>query len=201
MKNKLYFYKLKSYEVYDGDTLRNVFIDVGFDISYFNNIRLFGVDCPEILSNNPEEVRLGIKAKNFVVDFLSGGDVYIRSLSKDKYGRVLAEIINHEGKQLYFQLIKNGLAVYYSGGSRVNWSKILSNPKYVEGEEIKFLEIVVDINDSSHKELQHLIGVGSVIAQRIIDNRPYKSIHDLIRVPGIGENTIQNIINQNKVIV
>lgn len=54
----------------------------------------------------------------------------------------------------------------------------------------------VNINTASVSELQKIIGVGPVIAQRIIEARPFYSLSDLIRVKGIGETTLQKIIAQ-----
>lgn len=54
----------------------------------------------------------------------------------------------------------------------------------------------IDINSSSALELEELAGVGPVLAQRIIDARPFSSVDDLIRVKGIGEKTLQKIKNQ-----
>jgi len=55
----------------------------------------------------------------------------------------------------------------------------------------------ININTASKKELQKITGVGPVIAQRIIEARHFYSLNDLIRVKGIGEKTLQNIINQD----
>jgi len=54
----------------------------------------------------------------------------------------------------------------------------------------------IDINNASQKELEDLTGVGPVIAQRIIENRPFYSIYGLINVPGIGDKTLEKIVNQ-----
>jgi len=54
----------------------------------------------------------------------------------------------------------------------------------------------IDVNTALEEELQKITGVGPAIAQRIIDARPFSSIHDLIRVNGIGEITLQKIIDQ-----
>jgi len=54
----------------------------------------------------------------------------------------------------------------------------------------------ININTASEEELQKITGVGPVIAQRIIDARPFSSVYDLIRVSGIGEITLQKIIEQ-----
>ncbi|HUW72004.1 MAG TPA: helix-hairpin-helix domain-containing protein [Candidatus Humimicrobiaceae bacterium] len=66
-----------------------------------------------------------------------------------------------------------------------------------EEEEIKEKDICwVNINTASASELQKITGVGPVIAQRIIEVRPFYSLSDLIRVSGIGETTLQKIIAQ-----
>ncbi|TSC75937.1 MAG: competence protein ComEC [Parcubacteria group bacterium Gr01-1014_30] len=54
----------------------------------------------------------------------------------------------------------------------------------------------VDINAASAEELQKLAGVGQVLAQRIIDVRPFYSLDDLAKVQGIGEKTLQDIKSQ-----
>ncbi|MFA4998918.1 MAG: helix-hairpin-helix domain-containing protein [Candidatus Paceibacterota bacterium] len=73
----------------------------------------------------------------------------------------------------------------------------------IEKEEIERLEeketdvCSVNINTVSKEELQKLIGIGPTIAQRIIDARPFYSVYDLIKVSGIGEITLQKIIEQD----
>ena len=79
----------------------------------------------------------------------------------------------------------------------------LSDQEIEEEEESETEELekekdvcLVNVNTASKEELQKIIGVGSVIAQRIIDGRPFSSIYNLIRVNGIGEVTLQKIIDQ-----
>ncbi|MBM3257718.1 MAG: hypothetical protein FJZ05_00675 [Candidatus Nealsonbacteria bacterium] len=55
----------------------------------------------------------------------------------------------------------------------------------------------VNINTASKEELQKLTGIGPVLAQRIIEARPFYSINDLLKVSGIGDKTLQGIIGQN----
>jgi len=44
----------------------------------------------------------------------------------------------------------------------------------------------IDVNTASERLLTTLPGVGPVLAQRLIEGRPYHQIEDLLRVPGIG---------------
>ena len=49
------------------------------------------------------------------------------------------------------------------------------------------------INTASKQEVELLPGVGSTIAQRIIENRPFRRVEDLKEVPGIGEKIFSQI--------
>lgn len=51
----------------------------------------------------------------------------------------------------------------------------------------------VDLNKASQGELQGLPGVGPVLAERIIEARPFDSVEDLVRVRGISENLLRQI--------
>lgn len=54
----------------------------------------------------------------------------------------------------------------------------------------------VEINTASLEQLDEITGVGPVLAQRIVDARPFSSVDDLIKVKGIGEKTLQKIKDQ-----
>ena len=55
----------------------------------------------------------------------------------------------------------------------------------------------IDINTASLEQLDKIIGIGPVLAQRIIETRPFYSVDDLIKVEGIGEKTLQKIKDQD----
>ena len=57
----------------------------------------------------------------------------------------------------------------------------------------------ININTATKEQLMTLPGIGEVKAQAIIDyrtkNGPFKSIHDIVNVSGIGEKTFEKIEN------
>ena len=57
-------------------------------------------------------------------------------------------------------------------------------------------EASVDINTASTQELQQLIGIGPVLAQAIIEARPFYSLDELTKVNRIGPKTLEKIKDQ-----
>jgi DNA uptake protein ComE-like DNA-binding protein len=62
-----------------------------------------------------------------------------------------------------------------------------------KGSGAKKPDRLIDINSASEKDLESLPGIGSVIARRIIESRPYRTVDDLQRVKGIGEKRLAEI--------
>ena len=87
--------------------------------------RIAGIDAPESFKQAArckKEIELGLKAKEFVSNFVKGG-VNIVYLELDKYGRYLVNV-DKNGLNLADELVKNGLAVYYDGGTKTkDWCK------------------------------------------------------------------------------
>ena len=52
---------------------------------------------------------------------------------------------------------------------------------------------LIDINTASEEEMAAVKGIGSSLAKRIIDHRPYTKLDDLSKVPGIGANSLERI--------
>jgi competence ComEA-like helix-hairpin-helix protein len=51
----------------------------------------------------------------------------------------------------------------------------------------------ININTASQAELEALPGIGPVIARRIIEGRPYRSVEELERVKGVGRKRLEEI--------
>lgn len=89
----LYFYRAYVVKVIDGDTVK-LDIDLGFRTWLREqNVRLIGVDTPEIRGEERED---GLIVKKYVSDILPvGKEILLNSFRdrKGKYGRWLGEII------------------------------------------------------------------------------------------------------------
>ena len=107
--------------VIDGDTIVILNPKPPADLLQKNH-RLAGIDTPEKASKCKKASDLAYKAKAFVTDFVKGG-VEIVYIELDKYGRYLVNV-DKNGINLADELVKNGLAVYYDGGTKTkDWCK------------------------------------------------------------------------------
>ncbi|MFW5714446.1 MAG: ComEA family DNA-binding protein [Brevefilum sp.] len=53
---------------------------------------------------------------------------------------------------------------------------------------------LVDINRASIDELIDINGIGQNLANRIVENRPFKALHDLVKIPGINETKLASLM-------
>ena len=113
-------------KVLDGDTI-DVIIDLGFDLSKKERVRVAGVDTPEKRTRNLEEKALGIDATNWLKEKLEGAilgddDLIIRTElvgGMGKYGRLLGWLyIGDSSVSLNEQMITEGYAHAYDGGTK-----------------------------------------------------------------------------------
>lgn len=105
----LYTYQATVEKVVDGDTLR-VIVDLGFNTRTRQYLRLRGVDCPELATEE------GKQAATFVKSRLRGADqILLTSSRSDKYDRYLADVYftDREGGEIFLNnlLLEKGLAV------------------------------------------------------------------------------------------
>lgn len=93
MQDKLYHYKAFVESVYDGDTY-TVVIDAGFNMSLKQNLRLSGVNTPELRGD--DKVR-GVEVRDYVSSLILGKTVFVRTVKvSEKYGRYLADVFFQE---------------------------------------------------------------------------------------------------------
>jgi len=77
-------------KVVDGDTIHACFF-IGDSFLKFN-IRLMGIDTPELRSKDKQEKQRAIDAKNFLISLILDKPIYLVLDKSDKYGRLLGFI-------------------------------------------------------------------------------------------------------------
>ena len=117
----MYEYKATVKRIIDGDSLV-LDIDLGFYM-FMNEtkIRLYGLDTPEMNSEDPLLRLQAIMATRYLFDNLQVGvKVVIKTVldKREKYGRLLATIIKKDGLNINEGLIQNKLAISYHNLTR-----------------------------------------------------------------------------------
>lgn len=127
-----YKYRIKALEkVVDGDTI-DVAIDLGFDVSTSQRVRLLGIDTPESRTSDPEEKKFGLLSKQKLKEWCTKAlesetddvEMEIRCPEPDsrgKFGRVLAEVWVCEGgvwTNVNKWMCDEGFAVPYEGQNK-----------------------------------------------------------------------------------
>lgn len=127
----LYQYKIKDVvRVIDGDTIE-VVIDLGFDISIKEKLRLANIDAPELQTKDKLEKKLAIEAMKYLKKWLkSQTQLYIRTSKDDKYGRILGEIFGDNGICINQLLLENSYAWKYDGNVKnKDLTELIKNKK------------------------------------------------------------------------
>lgn len=106
--------------VYDGDTLTLAARLPNDNTIYKFSVRLRGLDCPEVKTNDKSEKLIAMKARNYVSSKVLGEMVTLFNVDLDKYGRLLAGVLYNEQKDLVEELITERLAVRYDGGTKIS---------------------------------------------------------------------------------
>ena len=118
-----YIYRIKQIiKVVDGDTI-DADIDLGFDISLSKRIRLAAVDTPESRTADANEKKYGLESKEWLKHKVENAkNILIKTElpdSTEKYGRIIGHLfINDQEKSLNDQMIVEGYAWEYSGGTK-----------------------------------------------------------------------------------
>ena len=102
--------------VYDGDTI-TVEARIWPGLTWTGSVRVRGVDTPEIRGKCAAEKAAAIAARDFVL----GDAVTLAGVAHGKYaGRVVADVVLSDGRNLATVLIEAGYAPY-EGGQRRGW--------------------------------------------------------------------------------
>ena len=112
----MYIYNAKCVKVVDGDTI-DATIDLGFDTWKKIRIRLVGMNAPESRTRDLEEKKLGLAAKDRLIEMLGDGKFTLQSHGVGKYGRCLGTLLIDD-IDINKTLIKEGHATEYFGGKR-----------------------------------------------------------------------------------
>jgi endonuclease YncB( thermonuclease family) len=107
-------------KVVDGDTFdARIEIRPGFRVTA--RVRLRGIDAPELHAACEEE-RIGAEAAQRALRaILAEGEVTIRDVGEDKYGRLLGTASTRATPNVAEALIAKGVARRYNGGHRAGW--------------------------------------------------------------------------------
>ena len=130
----------KVVKVYDGDT-----ITLATKLPYENSpvyrfqVRLSGIDTPEMKTQNDTEKQCAQLAKKFVSDKILFKIVELRDVQMEKYGRLLAKIYCDD-ICINDLLCQRHLAVSYDGGTKKcpeNWMEYLREVYDLDSTEEK----------------------------------------------------------------
>lgn len=107
-------------KVVDGDTFdARIEVRPGFRVR--TRVRLRGIDAPELHAACESE-RIGAEAAEQALRaILIEGEVTIRDLGEDKYGRLLGTVATRKTPNVSEALIAKGVVRRYDGGRRRGW--------------------------------------------------------------------------------
>lgn len=134
----MYEYAVKKlHKVVDGDTI-DVDIDLGFNISYYQRVRLAGIDTPESRTTDKNEKVLGLEVKKRLDEILKAATkIVIRTEKPDsteKYGRILGWVfVDDQKTSVNENLIKDGFAWDYMGETKIKDFDLLKKRRAKSG--------------------------------------------------------------------
>lgn len=106
---------------YDGDTITFNIPNLHPLIGKLINIRVRGIDTPEIRGKCYIEKDMASEAR-FIVEKMcrNGKNIVLKNVGRDKYFRILADVYV-DGVSVADELIKSGFARPYYGGTKLGW--------------------------------------------------------------------------------
>ena len=107
--------------VLDGDTIE-VLARIWPDHFVETLVRLAGIDAPELRGRCAEEIARAERAKARLAALLAGGRLELVDIRYGKYaGRVVARVLNEDGRDVAAILLDEHLVRRYDGGRREAW--------------------------------------------------------------------------------
>ena len=118
----MYTYFVKSVDrVVDGDTI-DISIDLGFNLTKKERVRLAGIDTPEKRTKNPKEKEMGYQATEFLeMHLMEASKLTVKTEKEGKFGRMLGWLYKSENDTTSINqiMIDKGYAWAYDGGTKV----------------------------------------------------------------------------------
>ncbi len=107
---------------YDGDTIKFDLPGLHPIIGKKINIRVNGIDTPEIRGKCEQEKYSAEQAREMVADILKDAEkIDLKNMERGKYFRIAADVFA-DGESLAEMLVESGMAVRYNGGKKThNW--------------------------------------------------------------------------------
>ncbi|NMB57220.1 hypothetical protein GYA19_04800 [Candidatus Beckwithbacteria bacterium] len=148
----------------------------------------------EIIEKNPNEIESNIE-KDIFID-ISGavkkpGVYSLKEGQRLNDALILAEGILEQADKEWVQK-KLNLAQKAQDGQKIYIpfeGEVLEDPLVLSDQN----STKINLNNASKQELESLPNIGSSTADKIINERPYSSVSDLLKVSGIGEKTFDEI--------
>tara|TARA_B100001057_G_C22789346_1_gene926956 strand:- start:309 stop:713 length:405 start_codon:yes stop_codon:yes gene_type:complete len=117
----MYTYFVKSVDrVVDGDTI-DISIDLGFDLTKKERVRLAGIDTPEKRTKDQKEKEMGYQATEFLeMHLMEATKLTVRTEKDGKFGRMLGWLYktDEDTTSINQIMIDKGYAWAYDGGTK-----------------------------------------------------------------------------------
>ena len=117
----MYTYFVKSVDrVVDGDTI-DISIDLGFDLTKKERVRLAGIDTPEKRTKDQREKEMGYQATEFLeMHLMEATKLTVRTEKDGKFGRMLGWLYKTDTDTMSINqiMIDKGYAWSYDGGTK-----------------------------------------------------------------------------------
>ena len=118
----MYTYFVKSIDrIVDGDTI-DISIDLGFDLTKKERVRLAGIDTPEKRTKNQKEKEMGYQATEFLeMHLMEATKLTVRTEKDGKFGRMLGWLYKTDKDTMSINqiMIDKGYAWAYDGGTKL----------------------------------------------------------------------------------